>query len=223
MGQHRDSPFMREDNFMSEIIILANSIKPGGHCIAGIDNRTGEWIRPISRENCAIPKHVAGKIKLLDIVKIPLATDRPKDRYQRENRFVDSLDWKVVSNVSPKYIRKYCEDCSIILHSHNDRVAPEVLDEMPFKEWKSLQLVRTDVNFERDSWKRNRWRASFNDGAGKNLSLKVDYPEIVAKLNDGKKIGSDCMLTISLAGPWAPPDGSMPEKCYKLVAGVIEL
>lgn len=208
---------------MSEIIILANSFKPGGRCIAGIDNRTGEWIRPISRENRAIPNHVAGNIKLLDVVKISFATDLPKDRYQRENRFVQSWDWEVISNVSPQYIRKYCENDSVILHSHSDRVAPEVLDKMPFNEWKSLQLVRADVSFRRDHWKQNQWRASFNDGAGKNLNLKVEYHESVAKLNNGQKIVPNCILTISLAGPWAPPDGSISEQCYKLVAGVIEL
>lgn len=208
---------------MSEIIILANSVKPRGRCIAGIDTRTSEWIRPISRENRAIPESVAGEIKLLDILEISLATDRPKNRYQRENRFVATWDWKLISKVSPKDIIRYCEDDNIILHSHNDRVDPEVLDAMAFKEWKSLQLVRAHVNFERDYWNRNRWRASFNDGSGKILSLKVDYPEIVARLNNGQEIGPDCMLIISLAGPWAPPDGSQPKRCYKLVAGVIEL
>jgi hypothetical protein len=214
---------MREDNFMSEIIILANSIKPGGHCIAGIDNMTGEWIRPISRENRAIPNNIAKKIKLLDVVKIPLAKDRPRDCYQRENIFVESWDWKVVSNVSPKNICKYCEDDSIILHTHTDRVSPNYFEDIPFKEWKSLQLVRADVTFERDSWNKYRWRASFKDGAGKKLNLKVDDPEIVVKLNKGQKISSDCIFTVSLAGPWAPDDGSQPTRCYKLVAGVIEL
>jgi hypothetical protein len=31
-----------------EIIILANSAKKGGHCVAGKDIKTGEWIRPVS-------------------------------------------------------------------------------------------------------------------------------------------------------------------------------
>lgn len=208
---------------MAEIIILANSVKPGGHCMAGIDNQSGEWIRPISRKNRAIPSSVAGKIELLDVVEIPLASDRPRDRYQRENRFVESWDWKVSGNVSSRDILRYCEDNTIILHSHNDSVAPEVLEALPFEQWKSLQLVRADVGFERDSWNRNRWRASFNDVSGNVLYLKVDYPEIVARLNNNEEIGSDCILTISLAGPWAPPGGSQPERCYKLVAGVIEL
>jgi hypothetical protein len=214
---------MREDNVMSEIIILANSVKPGGHCIAGIDKITGAWIRPISRQNRAIPADVARKIKLLDVVNISFATDRPRDRYQRENHFVESWDWKIVNKVPPKYIRKYCEDNNIILHSHSDHVTPKTLEKMGFEQRKSLQLIQADVRFKRDGYNNKRWRASFKDGSGENISLKIDYPEIVDKLNNGQKIDSDCMLTISLAGPWAPPsDGRMPELCYKLVAGVIE-
>ncbi len=208
---------------MAELIILANSVKPGGHCVAGIDRRSGEWIRPVSKENRAIPSLVAGKIKLLDVVEIPLTSCRPKDRYQRENRLVESWDWKVIGSVSSMDILNYCEDNTIILHSRNDRVTPQVLEALPFEEWKSLQLVRADVIFERDYWNRNRWRASFYDGSGNLLYLKVDYPEVVARLNNGEEIESDCLLTISLAGPWTPPDGSQPERCYKLVAGVIEL
>lgn len=35
-------------SYTREIIILANSAKKGGYCIAGKDIRTGEWIRPVS-------------------------------------------------------------------------------------------------------------------------------------------------------------------------------
>lgn len=208
---------------MAEIIILANSMKKGGHCIAGIDRETGEWIRPVARGNRAIHNSVAKQIELLDIVEIPLASDSPKDRYQRENRYVAYMDWKKVGQVSPGDILRYCEDDSVVLHSHNDRVAPEVLDKLPFEEWKSLQLIRVKVSYNRDSWHPTRWRASFKDGSNNILSLKIDYPEIVARLEKGDKISTDCILTISLAGTWTPPDKSLPERCYKLVAGVIEL
>lgn len=208
---------------MAEIIILANSKKKGGHCIAGIDRRTGKWIRPVSQPKRAIPDSVAHEIELLDIVKIPLTSERPKDRYQRENHFVASMDWEKVGRVSPGDVLSYCDDDSVILHSHNDSVPPAILEKLPFEEWKSLQLIRVTVRFERDYWKSHRWRASFHDGSNNTLSLKIDYPEIVARLNKGDEIGSDCILTISMAGPWAPPDNSLPELCYKLVAGVIEL
>lgn len=207
---------------MAEIIILANSIKPGGHCIAGIDRKTGKWIRPISRPKRAIPDSVADQIELLDIVKIPLALDGPKDLYQRENRFVTSMDWEKVGRLAPEDVLKYCENDKIILHSHSDRVAPEILDKLPFEEWKSLQLISAEVSFKRDDYKPKRWRAIFQDCSKNQLKLKIDDPKIVARLDEEETIGADCILTISMAGPWRP-NMSLPERCYKLVAGVIEL
>jgi len=208
---------------MAEIIILANSIKKGGHCIAGIDRQTDEWIRPVSRANRAIPGYVAEQIKLLDIVNIPLESDRPIDRYQRENRVITSWDWKVLNTVSPTDISRYCEDSATILHSHTDYVEPTYFESLPFEKWESLQLIRTMVNFSKDTFKPSHWRASFRDKTGHFLYLKVTDSKIVDKLNNKAEIGSDCILTISLTGPWAPGDRSKPERCYKLVAGVIEL
>ena len=209
---------------MAEIIILANSFRPGGYCMAGIDSRTGEWIRPIPRDGSrAIRMSVAEKIGLLDVVEIPFESGRPKDRYQRENRFVASWNWKIVRNVLPNKIIGYCENSTIILHSHTDYVEPKYLESLPFEQWKSLQLIQTNVNFSKDTYKTRHWRASFCDGSGHPLYLKVTDSIIVAKLNNNTKVGSDCILTISLTGPWAPPGGSQPKRCYKLVAGVIEL
>jgi len=209
---------------MAEIIILANSFRPGGYCVAGIDRRTGEWIRPVPRDGSrAIPKSVAENISLLDVVEIPLATDRPRDRYQRENRFVESWDWEIVGYVPPKKIIRYCENSTMVLHSHNEYVEPNHFEALPFEQWGSLQLIRTNVNFSKDTYKPGHWRALFKDGSGRILYLKVTDSIIVAKLNSGANIRSDSILTISLTGPWAPRDGSQPERCYKLVAGVIEI
>ena len=111
----------------------------------------------------------------------------------------------------------------MILHSHTDYVEPTYFKSLPFEQWKSLQLIRATVNFSKDTYKQSHWRASFRDKTGYFLSLKVTDSKIVDKLNNKAEIGSDCILTISLTGPWAPGDRSKPERCYKLVAGVIEL
>ena len=54
---------------MTQIICLANSIRPGGRCIAGKDPNTGEWIRPVKDgTNRAIPENNFVKnIKLMDL------------------------------------------------------------------------------------------------------------------------------------------------------------
>lgn len=167
---------------MARMIILANSFRPGGYCIAGIDIRTGEWIRPVPKDGSrAIPKSVAEKIRLLDVVEIPLESDRPRERYQRENRVVTSWDWKVLNTVSPTDISRYCEDSATILHSHTDYVEPTYFESLPFEKWKSLQLIRTMVNFSKDTFKPSHWRASFRDKTGHFLYLKVTDSKIVDK------------------------------------------
>jgi len=84
-----------------------------------------------------------------------------------------------------------------------------------------LELVKAKVSFSPNPW--GGWRANFQDGAGYNLSLKVTYSAILEKLDRGDNVAQTCLLTVSLAGPWAPPGDSQPKQCYKLVAGVIEL
>jgi Dual OB-containing domain len=212
---------------MDKLVILANSVRPGGRCVAGISLKSEKWIRPVSRDiDRAAPNlRSIRQLSLLDIVEIPLATDMPfpPDRYQIENRFVDSWDWKSVGSCSVNDILDYCENTDAILHSHDDFVDPKYFDSLPTDDWKSLQLVKTGVSFARDQWDPSRWRAFFRDGSNRGLYLKVTDPCITLKLRRGDKVARECILTVSIAGPWQPPDGTKPERCYKLVAGVIEI
>jgi len=209
------------------IVILANSIRPGGRCVAGICTETGEWIRPVPRDTGrAVPNATSiSRISLLDIVDVPLAEDRPSppDRYQYENWFVDSWTWEVVGRWSVKQVEPFIESEAIILHTVNDRVEPPYLDSLPPEQWKSLQLVKSKVTFSKDSWATRRWRASFKDGSGNLLYIRVTDPVISDRLDRHENLSRECLLTVSLTEPWAPDDGSQPERCYKLVAGVIEL
>lgn len=218
---------MKEMHVTKKLIILANSIRPGGRCVAGICADTGEWVRPVPRhpDRAVTETHSISRIALLDIVQVPLAGDcpNPPDRYQRENRFVDTWDWKVVGRCSVEDATSLCETPNMVLYTNNDRVKPSYMDSLPPAEWKSLLLLKAKVNFGRDYRDQKRWRATFKDGCGNLLSLKVTDPAVSAKLARREDISETCLLTISLAGPWAPPNGSVPESCYKLVAGVIEL
>lgn len=75
-----------------EIIILAKSSKHGEFCIAGVDTKTGEWIRPISN-NLAnegsvpledITYEDGTELQILDKVKIQFTSHSPT-RAQPEN------------------------------------------------------------------------------------------------------------------------------------------
>ncbi len=213
---------------MGRIVCLANSYKHNERCIAGIDVETGKWVRPVSsREDRAITKTmraINGKEpQILDVLEIPLENHGPDEGCQPENRLLKPSQWRIVDRTKPEKLLEYCEDDSVILHNHKDRVSPDFFSAAPKEKWKSLQLIHNgNVAFEHDWFNRRKWRAYFQDGKGNHLGLKVTDPVILGRLNLGDKISKDCILTISLATAWSP-NRITPKRCYKLVAGVVEL
>ncbi len=185
-----------------QIICLANSWRPGGHCIAGIDRETGNWIRPVPPDTDAIPceRCVVGgaPIALLDVLDLEVAVRR--------------------ASVEP-----FVDDSAPLFHTTNDRVVTAVLEKLAPTAWKSLQLVRPrNLRFERDGYSQQRWRAKFRDKGGTEYQLKVTDPEATRRLECGTPIHPASLLTVSLTRPWTPTDRSQLVVCYKIVAAVIE-
>jgi hypothetical protein len=210
-----------------QLICLANSWRPGGRCLAGIDRATGAWIRPVPQSSDAIPEPrcTVGStaLRLLDIFEVELAQLQETAKYQRENRFLTSWNWVVRERASRQSIEPFIDDSAPIFHNDQDRVVAAVLDKLPPREWKSLQLVRPrNLRFERDANQEHRWRARFKDRAGNEYLLKLTDPEATRRLEAGERIGPGCLLTVSLARPWDGHDHSMLRTCYKIVAAVIE-
>ena len=214
---------------MARIVCLANSYKGGGRrCIAGIDPKTGEWVRPISRgAEKAIDRSIrnvdGAEPKILDILEIPLEDSGPDEEYQPENRFLTSGRWQKIGQLEPQDLLKYCEDDKVILHNHEDYVLPELLYEKASSERRSLQLIHSEnVKFKPHQYNSNKWRILFQYGSGRCLYLKLTDVVLSDRLRNDEKISPDCILTISLATPWKRNDKT-PERCYKMVAGVVEL
>lgn len=210
------------------LVILANSFREGERCIAGIDIDTGAWVRPVSNlATRAITwqmRNINGREpELLDVVEVSLQNHGPDDGCQPENRTLDPIPWKKVAVMTAREVLRYCEDDEIILHNHDDFVEASYFEQIPKSQWKSLQLVHPiNVQFHPDTWERKKWRALLKHGQNMRLDLAVTDPRIIERLDGRQNIREDCLLTISLAGPWTP-DGIQPKRCYKLVAGVIEL
>lgn len=213
---------------MARIICLANSYKHGGRCIAGIDTETGNWIRPVpDTEDRAITPTmmvIGGRQpQILDVIEIPLEDSGPDEGCQPENRLLKPGPWNKIGRITPQGLLRYCEDDSVILHTYKEYVLPSLFAKAPRSKWKSLQLVHnTNVTFVPHGSDPNRWRTYFRDGRGRLLDLKLTDPVISNRLRNNEKISCNCILTLSLATPWSP-DGVQPERCYKLVAGVVEL
>lgn len=209
---------------MSEIIILANSWRPKGRCVAGIDVQTGEWVRPILKETHAIDESEVDHIELLDIVDIPFTGRKPKqpDKYQIENEYFKDYTWEVVGKSTKTKIKKYCENKGLILHSNSERVSPDILDKLKTSDWKSLQLIEVDATFKRRIVKNNKWRVFFADGFGNTMDLPLTDPVAYGELDNGKNLNGNCILTISLGQVYSD-EGRLTPYCYKIVAGVIKI
>ncbi len=213
---------------MARIICLANSYKHGGRCIAGIDQNTGKWVRPVpDNKNGAVTsttRHINGKEpQILDIIEIPLENYGDDEGCQPENRLLKLGPWKKVGRVTAQDLLQYCEDDSVILHNHQEYVPPEFFETLSKSKWKSLQLINKSKLSFHPAYKRNQWRVIFYDGRGHLLDLKLTDPLISDRLRNNEKISNNCILTVSLATPWSPQGSDQPERCYKMVAGVVEL
>ena len=215
---------------MVKMICMANSWRPGGRCVAGIDIETGEWIRPVLRDQNAIPEGatVFGNHPLepLDVIEMDLAAPKYKTRFQKENRIITSEQWAHVDRVTADDVLQYCSDNWNVLHSSAKVVKPDVLEIKPPDEWTSLELRRVaDVTFEPDDRKENRWKAMFRTGAisASNYSLSLTDPIATERLNEGEDLDGEWLLTLSLTEPIAMPQYGLPELCYKLVAAAIPL
>ncbi|RUR75786.1 hypothetical protein ACF3DV_28700 [Chlorogloeopsis fritschii PCC 9212] len=209
---------------MVQIICLANSKKYGDRCIAGIENSTGKWIRPVTNlEHGQVPKEMClvdnEEPRLLDILEIPLLDTCPG--YEYENRLIVHGKWQRVGQASIADILQYCE--AEILHSQWQTSVPiSFLESLLEHQRRTLQLMRT-TKFQVDYCEGTRkWEASILTANAQTIRAKITDLALIDKLNQGTTIGNECLVTISLGQPWRKTD--LDEfACWKLIAGVIEL
>ena len=213
---------------MARIAILANSKRPDGRCLGGIDLDTREWVRPVTRSGDGIPTQrcfINGKmIRLLDILEVDLIQPRDAHEFQKENRIIKNWRWNVKKRLKLSAVPQFVDATTPILHSTGDRVDPTILKKLPDTAWTSLQLIKPrNLSFGHHYYDPNRWVANFSDAAGNYYSLKVTDPEATMRLGKGEKISKKSLLTVSMTKPWTHDPKEKAAQCYKVVAAVIEL
>jgi len=94
-----------------KLIVLANSYKLGGRCLAGIDVATGTWVRPISFEThgeldanrCLINDNGRLRaVRCLDVIEIPIG-EPVSTPGQPENRRLLAGDWSFIVSLDRQY------------------------------------------------------------------------------------------------------------------------
>lgn len=219
---------------MTQIICLANSWKRGERCIAGIDLKTRNWIRPVydrSKDGC-VPQNVRwinGKEpQILDVIDIPLNGEYVKSGLASENRIIEPGKWSKIGIIKPHQIIKCSNFNTPILHNCAKYVPVPFLESLPFSKRKTIQLVYTsklEITKELNSDGRTKWKGTLINNFGYRLeNASITDPEFVERLESGDRSQKPCLITVSLSLPFRPHENwSGEDPCWKLIAGVIEL
>lgn len=114
-----------------DILILANSRKPGGRCIAGIST-DGECIRLVKPGGMAIPKNEAKKLNMLRLYSIGgLVREKDEDNvYHIENHTYTSIRDLKCSITNEEQLSQYLQFSKKIYGSTDRKVKEDIANGM---------------------------------------------------------------------------------------------
>ena len=212
------------------LLCLADSRKPGGHCIAGIDLTTGQWVRPVKNEHGGglsswdIQYNDGNVPKILDVIQVPVIKHSPL-YYQPENWIVaPATKWqKVGENTIPQLKVYWQHDYPIFLDDSDRLTEEECRNSSNLTSLILIKLERLLIDKQVNPWgNRDKIRAKFNyngnfyDLAVTDILWETKY--LQTGISYGiHTINGPIYLTISL-GEKFEVDGCH----YKLVSGIIK-
>lgn len=177
-----------------DLLCLANSRREGGRCIAGIDLKSGKWIRPVKSDGSPFTiSEVSYKNdtspRVLDKIKIRVLRSNVT-YYHPEDCIVDQhFRWERIGCCGRKDISRYVDVAAPYLFKDNhDRLSARDLENQPLS--KSLMLVRvTSITF-RKMWGQNKSRPQIralfkHRGSEYNLVVTDDTWEGIFAKRDG--------------------------------------
>lgn len=213
------------------VLCLANSKKEGERCIAGIDVRTGQWVRPVSRHTSKgeVPfrerQVEGGEPRLLDMIRMDLAHDGPEGFdycHSKENRWIDPSPWAREGVATAGDLHHYICRGELILHTRGKYTQPALIEAKPLSERTTLELY--EVTLLACEKAGGKWKASLTTTEGITLQdISVTDCILVERLNAEEVIEKSGYAIISLSLPWTPPieDWSEGAVGWKLLAGWI--
>ncbi len=218
---------------LTDIVCLANSRKHGGHCVAGIELPSGQWVRPVSSlDDGRLTRRMRlvdrREPRLLDVLRIPLAATGPDYGFERENRLLLSGTWEYIGSTDARQLRRFANTDSCILHTPERHVTVQYMQSLPRSQRRTLELVETTrLRIFHTGPSENgghKWHGSLVTTSGAELTARITDPVLVARLEDGHTPENNCLVTISLSMPYVPGDWTGDDTpCWKLIAGVAEL
>jgi len=213
------------------VLCLANSKKLTDRCVAGIDVRTGQWVRPVSRtgDHGAVPfqerQIERSEPQLLDLIEMDLAYEGPTGFdycHARENRWIDPSPWRRMGRARPDDIQRYCCSEELILHSSSKFTRPDVIEAKPLAQRHTLELRQVnELKVRRDG---KQWRCSFVTPSGIHATdLPVTDLDLLAQLNSDQPFVTRGFAVVSLGVPYVPklPNWDQGAVGWKLLAAWI--
>lgn len=200
----------------AEIIILANSVKHGQHCVAGKCINTGSWVRPVSNANGAELSHEQTKyqnpygtfgVKPLQKIRMGFSQHVPLP-HQPENYLIDCKLWSQNYSIGEAELVGHL-DTPDDLWGHNNRIQHSLITMGLYNIDQSLYLVQVD-NINLYTIGDGRRRASF-DYNGSSYDLAVTDPKFDEIVRENREISG--ILCVSLGEEYQG-------YCYKLVATI---
>lgn len=213
-----------------DMICLANSRKMGGKCVAGIQLGTTKWIRPVSDaphgelygSHCTLD--VGRQIRLLDLVRIPLAAPVPIPE-QPENWHLAPGRWQHLGRADSSDIQALRPILSLgrtLLGNTGDSVVSGT------QQTSSLALVEPKTLSWRVKGRPGRSpqaRALFSL-SGQPYDLAVTHPTWEKKIK-GLGLGDHDERVVNLAngGVWfcISLGEAFHGRCYKLIAAIVSV
>lgn len=225
-----------------KIVCLANSFRPGGSCVAGIEVRIdkagnwvfGDWVRPVShRPTRAINKYEQTcddnkEPSLLDVVKITCDEHLPMG-HQTENWLIsEGVRWKKASKMTSRELARAISSQKPppwIRLENTSKGRNDISPEEIVKNFKSslslvqpsvaeVSVIRNSYNNKNEVWVEFDWNKV-------EQKLKLTDPLQFAhftKKGKGPHRLDDPIMCISLTGLWKMGGRKVSSK---LVAGLI--
>jgi len=204
------------------IVIFANSVKHGKHCVAGKVVGTQQWIRPVSDVSgtelsdtqCLYANpHGKFKVKPLQKIEMNLLQHAPLAS-QPENHIISDQLWQQRHRIEDTDITSYLDTPETLWGAEN-RVNYAQIEAKIVNIDQSLYLVRVD-DLQLSKTTDGKRRAVFNY-AGIGYNLPVTDPNFESLLAEPQH---QQILCVSLGEKYDPAGGEN-YSCYKIVATVL--
>lgn len=199
-----------------EIIVLANSVKHGQHCVAGKCLQSSQWVRPVANEQGAELSHEQAIyqnpygtyiVKPLQKIRMGFTSHVPL-MHQPENYLIDGSLWQQNYSVNINDLSNYL-DSPVNLWEKGSRVKYTLIELGLYNINQSLYLIQVEqLNLYVTNGGRRRASFYYN-------RLEYDLPVTDPKFDNiiREQLEVKGILCISLGG-------EHNGYCYKLVATI---